>query len=70
MSAGAIKTMAATGTGDIDAMIEHYQQKAPIPWEDGATHAAKSALYLLSDLASGVTGEIHYVDGGYNIVGW
>ena len=70
VSAGAIKTLAASGTGDINTMIEHYQQKAPIPWEDAPTHVGKAALYLLSDLSSGVTGEIHYVDGGYNIVGW
>ena len=70
VSAGAIKTLAASGTGDINSMIEHYQAKAPLPWEDAPTHVGKSALYLLSDLASGVTGEIHYVDGGYNIVGW
>lgn len=70
VSAGAIKTLAASGTGDINKMIEHYQEKAPLPWEDGSTHVGKAGLYLLSDLASGVTGEIHYVDGGYNIVGW
>jgi enoyl-[acyl-carrier protein] reductase I len=70
VSAGAIKTLAASGTGDINKMIEHYQEKAPLPWEDAPTHVGKAALYLLSDLASGVTGEIHYVDGGYNIVGW
>lgn len=72
VSAGAIKTLAASGTGDIDKMMEHYQEKAPLPWnkDDSSTHVGKAGLYLLSDLASGVTGEIHYVDGGYNIVGW
>jgi enoyl-[acyl-carrier protein] reductase I len=72
VSAGAIKTLAASGTGDIDRMMEHYQEKAPLPWnrDESATHVGKAAFYLLSDLASGVTGEIHYVDGGYNIVGW
>ncbi len=72
VSAGAVKTLAAKGTGDIDRMIEHYQQKSPLPWgeNDSATYVGKSALYLLSDMASGVTGEIHYVDGGYNTVGW
>lgn len=71
VSAGAIKTMAAKGTGDIETMIDHYQEKAPLPWGDNAAEqVGKAALYLLSDLASGVTGEIHYVDGGYNIVGW
>lgn len=72
VSAGAIKTLAASGTGDINKMIEHYQEKAPLPWDgdEAATHVGKAAMYLLSDLASGVTGEIHYVDGGYNTVGW
>jgi enoyl-[acyl-carrier protein] reductase I len=70
VSAGAIKTLASSGTGDINKMIDRYQEKAPLPWEDAPTHVGKAALYLLSDLASGVTGEIHYVDGGYNIVGW
>ncbi len=70
ISAGAIKTLASSGTGDINKMIDRYQEKAPLPWEDAPTHVGKAALYLLSDLASGVTGEIHYVDGGYNIVGW
>lgn len=72
ISAGAIKTMAARGTGDIDRMIDHYQEKAPLPWngDEAAAHVGRAGLYLLSDLSSGVTGEIHYVDGGYNIVGW
>lgn len=70
LSAGAIKTLASSGIRNIDEMLEHYNEKAPLPWDDPATHVGKSGLYLLSDLASGVTGEIHYVDGGYNIVGW
>lgn len=72
ISAGAIKTMAARGIGDIDRMMVHYTEKCPLPWnaDDAAVHVGKAGLYLLSDLASGVTGEVHYVDGGYNIVGW
>jgi enoyl-[acyl-carrier protein] reductase I len=72
ISAGAIKTMAARGIGDIDKMMVHYTEKAPLPWntDDAATHVGKTALYLCSDLSSGVTGETLYVDGGYNIVGW
>jgi enoyl-[acyl-carrier protein] reductase I len=70
VSAGAIKTLAASGTGDINKMIEHYKEKSPLSWQGDSTHVGKAALYLLSDLASGITGEIHYVDGGYNIVGW
>ena len=72
ISAGAIKTMAARGIGDIDKMMDHYGEKSPLPWnpDDAAGHVGKTALYLCSDLASGVTGETLYVDGGYNIVGW
>lgn len=72
ISAGAIKTMAARGIGDIDKMMVHYTEKAPLPWnaDDAATHVGKTALWLCSDLASGVTGETVHVDGGYSIVGW
>ncbi len=72
ISAGAIKTMAARGIGDIDKMMAHYTEKSPLPWnaDDAATHVGKTALYLCTDLSSGVTGETIYVDGGYNIVGW
>ena len=72
ISAGAIKTMAARGIGDIDKMMSHYTEKAPLPWivDQAAAHVGKTALYLCSDLSSGVTGETLYVDGGYNIVGW
>jgi len=72
ISAGAIKTMAARGIGDIDKMMTHYMEKSPLPWnvDDAATHVGKTAIYLCSELSSGVTGETLYVDGGYNIVGW
>ncbi|MGN6370998.1 MAG: enoyl-ACP reductase FabI [Phycisphaerae bacterium] len=72
ISAGAIKTMAARGIGDIDKMMTHYTEKAPLPWnaDDAADHVGRTALWLCSDLSSGVTGETIYVDGGYNIVGW
>jgi len=72
ISAGAIKTMAARGVGDIDKMMDHYVEKSPLPWngDDAARHVGKTALYLCSDLSTGVTGETIYVDGGYNIVGW
>ena len=72
ISAGAIKSMAARGIGDIDKMMGHYGEKCPLPWnpDDAATHVGKTAIWLCSDLSSGVTGETIYVDGGYNIVGW
>ncbi len=72
ISAGAVKTMAARGIGDIDKMMEHYTFKSPLPWDadTAAQHVGKTGLYLSSDLSTGVTGEVIYVDGGYNIVGW
>jgi enoyl-[acyl-carrier protein] reductase I len=72
ISAGAIKTMAARGIGDIDKMMDHYVEKSPLPWnaDDAGRHVGKNAIWLASDLSSGVTGETIYVDGGYNIVGW
>jgi enoyl-[acyl-carrier protein] reductase I len=72
ISAGAIKTMAARGIGDIDKMMVHYTEKSPLPWDGdtAAVHVGKTAIYLCSELSSGVTGETIYVDGGYNIVGW
>src|SRR4051812_19986252 len=72
ISAGAIKTMAARGIGDIDKMMVHYTEKSPLPWDGdtAAQHVGKTALWLASDLSTGVTGETIYVDGGYSIVGW
>jgi enoyl-[acyl-carrier protein] reductase I len=72
ISAGAIKTMAAKGIGDIDKMMDHYTEKSPLPWsaDDAAVHVGRTALWLCSGLSTGVTGETIYVDGGYNIVGW
>ena len=72
ISAGAIKTMAARGIGDIDRMMVHYTEKSPLPWDGdtAALHVGKTSLWLCSDLSTGVTGETIYVDGGYSIVGW
>ena len=72
ISAGAIKTMAARGIGDIDKMMVHYTEKSPLPWngDDAAVHVGRTGLWLASGLSTGVTGETIYVDGGYSIVGW
>lgn len=72
ISAGAVKTMAARGIGDIDKMMDHYTEKSPLPWnaDDAAKHVGRTGLWLCSDLSTGVTGETIYVDGGYHIVGW
>lgn len=69
ISAGAIKTLAASGIGDFRSMLKFQEQSAPLGRNVDQDDVGKAALYLLSDLSSGVTGEIHYVDGGYNIMG-
>ncbi len=70
ISAGPIPTMAAKGVGDIDKMLDHYPQKNCLGRNVSQEEVGRTALYLASDLSSGVTGEVIYVDGGYRIVGW
>ncbi|MBI5863486.1 MAG: enoyl-ACP reductase [Planctomycetes bacterium] len=69
LSAGAVKTLSAAGVSGFSRMLDHYPEKSPLARNIEPEEVGKSGLYLLSDLASGVTGEVHYVDGGYNIVG-
>jgi enoyl-[acyl-carrier protein] reductase I len=68
ISAGPIRTLAGAGIGDARAMFSYQARNAPLRRTVGIEEVGKSALYLLSDLSSGVTGEVHYVDSGYNIV--
>ncbi|HHS82146.1 MAG TPA: enoyl-ACP reductase [Devosia sp.] len=69
ISAGAIKTLAAAGISDFRSMLAYQEATAPLRRNITAREVGNAALYLLSDLSSGVTGENHYVDGGYNIMG-
>ena len=69
ISAGPIKTLAASGIGDFKMILRYNEINAPLKRNISTQDVGKSGMYLLSDLASGVTGEIHYVDGGYNILG-
>ena len=69
ISAGPIKTLAAAGVGGFNQILNTVEERAPLHRNVTQEEVAKSALYLCSDLASGVTGEIHYVDAGYNVVG-
>ena len=69
ISAGPIKTLAASGIGDFRTMLNMHKDTAPLKRNTTQQDVAGAALYLISDLASGVTGEIHYVDSGYNIMG-
>jgi enoyl-[acyl-carrier protein] reductase I len=69
ISAGPIKTLAASGIGDFRYIMKWNEYNAPLRRNVTIEDVGGSALYLLSDLASGVTGEIHHVDAGYNVVG-
>lgn len=69
ISAGPIKTLAASGIGDFRMILKWNEINAPLKRNVTIEDVGKSGMYLLSDLASAVTGEIHYVDCGYNILG-
>ncbi len=69
LSAGPVKTLAAMAVGGIDEMFEHTAKKAPLKRNIDGDEVGKTAVYLLSDLSSGVTGETIYVDSGFNTVG-
>jgi enoyl-[acyl-carrier protein] reductase I len=69
ISAGPIKTLAASGIGDFRYILKWNQYNAPLKRNVTIEDVGGAGVYLLSDLASGVTGEIHHVDCGYHIVG-
>jgi enoyl-[acyl-carrier protein] reductase I len=68
ISAGPVRTLAGAGISDARYMFSYQQRNAPLRRTVTIEEVGGSALYLLSDLSSGVTGEIHYVDSGYHIV--
>lgn len=69
ISAGPIKTLAAAGIGDFKQILRWNELNAPLKKNVTIDEVGNAAMYLLSDLASGVSGEVHYVDAGYNIMG-
>lgn len=69
ISAGPIRTLAAAGVNGFLNILNHVESKAPLRRNVTQKDVASSSVYLCSELASGVTGEIHYVDGGYNAIG-
>jgi len=69
ISAGPIKTLAAAGIGEFRFMLKWNEAHSPMKKNVTTTDVGNSGMYLLSDLSAAVTGEIHYVDGGYNIMG-
>src|SRR5919197_177937 len=68
ISAGPVRTLAGAGIADARLMFNFQQRHAPLRRAVALEEIGGAALYLLSDLSTGVTGDIHYVDGGYNII--
>jgi enoyl-[acyl-carrier protein] reductase I len=69
ISAGPIKTLAASGIGDFRHILRWNELNAPLKRNITIDEVGGAGLYLLSDLSRGVTGELHHVDAGYNVVG-
>lgn len=67
ISAGPIKTLAASGVANFKEKLRIMENRSPLKRTVTQDEVGKASLYLLSDLSSGVTGEIHYVDGGFSI---
>ncbi len=69
ISSGPIKTLAASGIGDFRYILKWNEHNAPLRRSVTSEEVGDAAVYFLSDLSRGVTGEIHHVDAGYHIVG-
>ncbi|MEZ5710418.1 MAG: enoyl-ACP reductase FabI [Blastomonas sp.] len=69
ISAGPIKTLAASGIGDFRYILKWNEYNAPLRRNVTIDDVGGAGLYFCSDLSSGVTGEVHHVDGGYHVVG-
>jgi enoyl-[acyl-carrier protein] reductase I len=69
ISAGPIKTLAASGIGDFRYILKWNQYNAPLKRNTTIEDVGGAGVYLLSDLGAGVTGEVHHVDSGYHVVG-
>ena len=69
LSAGPVKTLAANGIGDFRYILRWNQLNSPMERNVGVDEVGGAGLYLLSDLSSAVTGEVHHVDCGYHVIG-
>ena len=69
ISAGPIKTLAARGVSGISKMVDHHKEFAPLRRATEQSEVGDTALFLVSSLGRGITGEVIYVDGGYHILG-
>ncbi len=70
ISAGPVSTLAARGIHGFTDMLKKHAEKAPLKRNVTKDEVGKAGLFLLSDLSSGITGEVLYVDAGYSIMGW
>lgn len=70
ISAGPIRTLASSAIGDFKSMLESHRMIAALKRNTTQKDVANSSMYLLSNLSDGVTGEVHYVDSGYSIMGF
>ena len=69
ISAGPLRTLAASGIGDFRYIFKWNEDNSPLQQNITIEEVGGSAAYLLSDLAGGVTGETHHVDAGYHVIG-
>ena len=69
ISAGPIQTLSARGVSDFSSMLKHHAEKAPLGRNVDAREVGNTAVFLCSSLSTGITGEVIYVDCGYNIMG-
>jgi enoyl-[acyl-carrier protein] reductase I len=69
ISAGPVKTLAASGIAGFDTMLQHAQEKSPLKRNIDANDVANLALFLCSDMSKNITGQVIYVDAGYSIMG-
>ena len=68
LSAGPMRTLAGAAIGGARHIFRHSEENAPLRRNPGLDEVGRSGLYLISDLSSGVTGEVHFVDGGFNAI--
>ena len=69
ISAGPIKTLAASGVSGFTSMLQHFRERAPLRRTVDSDEVADAAVFLLSSASRGVTGEVLMVDAGYNVIG-